>query len=205
MHLSYLTLSSTELRYILFDPWVRLSEYIFSLSQSLFLVPARMKESLPIVVLTVLRLNLHLNLAAGRTRMDHSIVARHDQVKSEPRVTTHRAQPFRCVPPCLLFSAVEVCALPSLSPSHVFRTSYLTWIRPSSSVDVSPSSLMFIFQCRAGHRKRRLSELLNRHVQPSRHDPEYPSQWSRVRTGQVFSPRRHLEDRKRAMLQRPLA
>jgi len=61
-------------------------------------------------------------------------------VKSEPRVTTHRAQPFRCVPPCLLFSTVEVCALSSLSPPHVFRTSYVTWIRPSSSVDNSPSS-----------------------------------------------------------------
>ena len=42
------------------------------------------------------------------------VVARHDQVRSEPRVTTHRAQPFLCALPSLLSPTVEVCALSSL-------------------------------------------------------------------------------------------
>lgn len=62
-------------------------------------------------------------------------------MRSEPRVTTQRTQPFRCVSPCLPFSTVEVCALSSLSLRHVFKTSYVAWIRPVSSVDNStPSS-----------------------------------------------------------------
>jgi len=63
----------------------------------------------------------------------------HDQVRSEPRVTTHRVQLFRCALPCLLFSTAEVCALSSLSLRYVFSSSYVTWIRPSS-VNDSPSS-----------------------------------------------------------------
>ena len=71
----------------------------------------RMKESLP-VVLAVLCLNLRLNLAAGRSGMGRP--SRRETRPSEPRVTTHRAQPFRCALPCLLSPTVEVCALLSL-------------------------------------------------------------------------------------------
>lgn len=84
-------------------------------------------------------MNLRLNLAAGRPGWSTELVARHDQVRSEPRVTTHRVQLFRCALPCLLFSTAEVCALSSLSLRYVFSPSYVTWIRPSS-VNNSPSS-----------------------------------------------------------------
>ena len=60
-------------------------------------------------------------------------------MRSEPRVTTDRAQLLRCPLPCLLFSTAEVCALSSLRLRYVFSPSYVTWIRPSS-VNNSPSS-----------------------------------------------------------------